>query len=96
MSAVQVADAGRAAVFFAITLYLAVFGLWLPGYVTSVGRARLVVRAYLFAAVTSAALGVLALLGLIPGADVLDRGRPRAGAVPGPERVRAVPRPGAR
>jgi O-antigen ligase len=78
MAAVQVADVQRAAVFFAITLFLALFGLWLPGYVVSWERARLVVRGYLFAAVTSACLGVLALLGTIPGHDLLtesDRSR---------------------
>ena len=74
MSSIQVADAGRAAGFFAITLYLAAFGLWLPGYVTSEGRARMIVEAYLFAAVSSALLGMLALAGVIPGAAVLTEG----------------------
>ena len=74
MSSIQVADAGRAAGFFAITLYLAAFGLWLPSYVTSEGRARLIVVAYLFAAVSSALLGMLALAGVIPGAAVLTEG----------------------
>ncbi len=79
MSSIQVADAGRAAGFFAVTLYLAAFGLWLPGYVTSEGRARLIVEAYLFAAVSSALLGMLALAGVIPGAAVLtEGGRARA------------------
>jgi hypothetical protein len=71
MSAVQVADPQRAAVYFGITVYLTIFAIWLPGYVTSVGRARLVVRAYVAAAVVSAAAAVLALLGPLPGADVL-------------------------
>ena len=79
MSSIQVADAGRAAGFFAVTLYLAAFGLWLPSYVTSEGRARLIVEAYLFAAVSSALLGMLALAGVIPGAAVLtEGGRARA------------------
>jgi hypothetical protein len=79
MSSVQVADAGRAAGFFAITLYLAAFALWLPGYVTSKGRARLILEAYLFAAVSSALLGMLALAGVVPGAAVLtEGGRARA------------------
>jgi O-antigen ligase len=79
MSSVQVADAERAAGFFAITLYLAAFALWLPGYVTSEGRARLILEAYLFAAVSSALLGMLALAGLVPGAAVLtEGGRARA------------------
>jgi O-antigen ligase len=78
MSAVQVADPGRASVFFAITLYLALLALWLPNYVVSTGRARLVVRAYLIAAVASAAIGVLALLAPVPGKELLvesDRAR---------------------
>jgi hypothetical protein len=79
MSSVQVADAERAAAFFATTLYLAAFAVWLPGYVTSEGRARLILQAYLFAAVTSALLGMLALAGVIPGAAVLtEGGRARA------------------
>ena len=79
MSSVQVADAERAAGVFAITLYLAAFALWLPGYVTSEGRARLILEAYLFAAVSSALLGMLALAGLVPGAAVLtEGGRARA------------------
>lgn len=79
MSAVQVADPERAAVYFAITLFLMVLALWLPGYLTSVRRARLLLRAYLAAAVTSAALGVVALLAPVPGAEVLaEGGRARA------------------
>jgi O-antigen ligase len=74
MSAVQVADPERAAVYFAITLYLMVLGIWLPGYLTSVGRARVLVRAYVGAAVASAGAGVLALLAPVPGADVLAAG----------------------
>lgn len=79
MSAVQVADPERAAIYFATTLYLMVLAIWLPGYVTSMGRARLLVRAYLAAAVASAALGVLALMAPVPGADVFaEAGRARA------------------
>jgi O-antigen ligase len=79
MSAVQVADPQRAVVYFGITAYLMVLGFWLPGYVTSVGRARLLVRAYVGAAVASAGAGVLALLAPVPGADVLVAdGRARA------------------
>jgi O-antigen ligase len=79
MSAVQVADPERAAVYFATTLYLMVLALWLAGYVTSVGRARLLVRAYVAAAVISAAIGVLALVAPLPGAEQLaEGGRARA------------------
>jgi O-antigen ligase len=78
MAAVQVADVERAAVFFGITLFLALFGLWLPGYVSTGERARLVVRGYLAAAVLSSCAGSLALLGAVPGYDLLtesDRAR---------------------
>jgi O-antigen ligase len=79
MSSIQVADPERAAIFFAITLYLAAFALWLPSYVTSPGRAKVVVGAYLVAAVGSALLGMLALTGALPGAAVLtEDGRARA------------------
>jgi O-antigen ligase len=71
LSAVQVADPQRAIVYFAITLYLMVFAIWLSGYVTSADRARLLVRAYLAVAVASAAAAVLALLGLGPGGSLL-------------------------
>jgi O-antigen ligase len=78
-SAIQVADPERAAVYFMITLYLMVFALWLPGYLTSAGRAQLLVRAYVAAAVISAAAGTLALIAPLPGADVLaEGGRARA------------------
>ena len=79
MSAVQVADPERAAVYFATTLYLMILAIWLPGYVTSAGRARLVVRAYIAAAVFSAAIGVLALMAPVPGAELFaEGGRARA------------------
>jgi hypothetical protein len=78
MASLQVADLGRAALFFSITLFLALFGLWMPGYVVSAGRARLVLRGYLIAAVLSSCLGVLALLHVLPAYDLLtesDRAR---------------------
>ena len=78
MASVQVADVRRAAMFFSITLFLALFGLWMPGYVVSARRARLVVRGYLAAAVFASCLGVLALFHLIPGYGLLtesDRAR---------------------
>ena len=84
---------GRAAVFFGCTLYLALFAIWLAGYVASPRGARLVVRAYLFAAVTRRCSGVLALLGAVPGRRPPDRERPCARLLPGPERLRAVPHP---
>ena len=79
LSAVQVADPQRAASYFLISVFVAVMALWLSGYVTTRGRARLLVRAYLVAAVSSAVLGVLALWTPVPGAEALaEGGRARA------------------
>jgi O-antigen ligase len=74
LSAVQVADQARAASYFLISVFVAAMALWLSGYVVTRGRARLVVRAYLVAAVSSAVLGVLALFAPVPGAEVLTQG----------------------
>jgi O-antigen ligase len=71
LSAVEVVDPGRAAFFLATTTYLVLFALWLTGYVASLERARLVVVGYLLAAVSSTALGMLALFVAVPGADLL-------------------------
>jgi O-antigen ligase len=79
VSAVEVIDPARAAGFFSITLYLAVLALWLTGYVVSSRRACVIARGYVFAAVTSALLGSLALLVAFPGAQLLlEDGRARA------------------
>lgn len=80
LSAVQVLDPLRALSFFAITLYLAALALWLLSYLNSARRARVVLRGYLFAAVTSAALAVAATVGLAPWSNVLlaDGARARA------------------
>ncbi|WP_259314665.1 O-antigen ligase family protein [Capillimicrobium parvum] len=79
ISAMQVADPQRAALFFSITMYLAIFALWLPSYVVSRPRAQLILRAYVVAAVTSAVIGVAALLALIPGAELFtESSRARA------------------
>jgi O-antigen ligase len=78
-SSVEVIDPARAAAFFSITLYLCVFALWLTDYVVSSRRAALVARAYVFAAVSSALLGSLALLVAYPGGSFfLEDGRVRA------------------
>ena len=76
-ASVDVVDANRAASFFAITLYLAIFALWFGSYVDSTPRARLVVKAYLTAAVLSAVLATLALYVQFPGHNALVIG-PRA------------------
>ena len=77
LASVELIDVGRGVTFFAITLYLAVFGLWLTAYVRSARAARVVLRAYVAAAVVSAAVAVLALVVAFPGHDVFVRG-PRA------------------
>jgi hypothetical protein len=74
LSAVQVADAELAASYLLITFFVVAVAFWLTGYAVTNGRARLVVRAYLVAAVGSAALGVLALFVPMPGAEVLTAG----------------------
>jgi hypothetical protein len=71
ISTIGAVSASRAAFFFSITLYLAVFSIWLVGYVNSPGRARLVVLAYLGGAVISALLGVMALFAPLPAENQL-------------------------
>jgi hypothetical protein len=74
LSAVEVVDPTRAAVYLTITTYLVVLGIWLSGYVGSLPRARLVTGAYLVAAAGSAALGTLAFFLPVPGKDFLVEG----------------------
>lgn len=59
-SAVEAIDPGRAGRYFFVTAYLALFAVWLTGWIDSIARARLVVRALIAGAVFSAALGSLA------------------------------------
>jgi hypothetical protein len=71
VSMIDARKAGTAITFFAITLYLSVFAVWLAAYVDSRRHARQVVKWYLVAALVSAALGVLAVLAPIPGRSSL-------------------------
>ena len=71
LASVELIDLGRAVTFFAITLYLVIFSLWLTGYVRSTQAARVVLRAYVAAAVFSAAIAVLALFVAFPGRQYL-------------------------
>src|SRR5215210_3187599 len=71
LASIGATDGARAVNFFAITLYLSVFGVWLASYVSSVSRARLVLLAYLTGAGVTAALACLALFAPFPGADAL-------------------------
>ena len=76
LSAVEVLDAPRAATFFATTVYMAVLGLWLTGWVTNDRRAKLVAGGYLFAAVAACVLGLLALFVAIPERErIVGEGR---------------------
>jgi O-antigen ligase len=74
LSLVEVVDPARAAFFVSITLYLAVFALWMTTFVNSEHRARLVLIAFLFAALLSALLGVVAVNLPVPGRSVLTFG----------------------
>jgi O-antigen ligase len=71
VSAVEVVDVERALTFFATTLYVAVFGLWVAGWVASRRRARIATGGYLVAAVVAASLGLLALFLPVPGGDLI-------------------------
>jgi O-antigen ligase len=73
VAAIDVADPVRAASFFAITLYVTIFGLWLASYVTSSDAARRITRAYVVAAVASAVLSSFALLVAFPGGHLFTR-----------------------
>ena len=59
ISAIEAIEPRQAAFFFSITLYLAVFGIWLADFVNSERRAHLVFVAYPSGAVASALIGVL-------------------------------------
>jgi O-antigen ligase len=77
IAAIDALDPARAVNYFAITLYLGVLGLWLASYVHTDRRGRLVVVAYLAAAVVSGAAASLALFVHFPGSQSLVVG-PRA------------------
>jgi O-antigen ligase len=71
LSAVEVVDVTHALVFFATTVYMIVFGLWMTGWVTNRRRAKLAMGGYLIAAVAACAMGLLALYVAIPGGDLI-------------------------
>jgi O-antigen ligase len=70
LSTVEIVDLGRAIAFLPITVFVVVFAIWLAGYASSTFRVRSLIRAYVAAAVISAALGSLALFVAIPGSEV--------------------------
>lgn len=71
VSAIDSVSAGTAITFFSITFYLALFAVWLAGYVDSRRHAKQVVVWYLAAALISATLAVLAIIAPIPGRSAL-------------------------
>src|SRR5205807_991351 len=74
-----VADSSRALRFSFITAYLVLFALWLTSWTTTRKRAAIIARTYVFAAVLSAVLGVLAVVAPIPGKTTfLEYGHTRA------------------
>jgi O-antigen ligase len=79
LSSVEAVDGVAAAIFLATTAYLVLLAAWLSGFVDSPARARLVAGAYLIAATSSAALGIVALFFAVPGRDLLlEASRARA------------------
>jgi hypothetical protein len=73
VSAIDAVDGRRAAEFLGITIYVAVFGLWLASQVTSSSVARRIARWYVVAAVASALVSTLALVAPFPGHDLFTR-----------------------
>jgi O-antigen ligase len=71
LSAVEVVDVARATTFFATTVYVAVLGLWISGWVKNPRRAKLAAGGYLFAAGAASALGLLALFMAVPGRELI-------------------------
>ena len=71
LSAVEVVDVARALTFFATTVYMAVLGLWITGWVTTRAHAKLAAGGYLFAGVAACALGLVALFVAVPGQELI-------------------------
>jgi O-antigen ligase len=66
ISLLEVTDLPRATLFLSITLYLVAFAVWLCSFVNSENRARIVVIGYVFAAATSALIGLAAVALPVP------------------------------
>ena len=62
---------GKAVFFLSVTTYLAVFGLWLAGYVDSKTRARRLVESVTIGATVTAVLAIVALFVPFPGSAEL-------------------------
>ena len=70
LSAVEVADAARAAFYLSITLYVLVFALWLAAWLDSERKAKLVARTYIVSATATAFMAVLAIIASFPGHEL--------------------------
>jgi hypothetical protein len=81
VSATEVISWEAAGRFFLISLYLALFSLWVAGYIDRPQRARALVRAYLAAALFSAVIGTAALFVPFPDHSMLVLGGKRAKAL---------------
>jgi O-antigen ligase len=71
LSVMESIDPAVAIIYLAVTIYLAVFAVWLAGYVDSARRARIIVVCWLIGAVISAAVGALAYFYPFPGWELL-------------------------
>lgn len=71
LSAIEAVSLSAAGRYMLITIYLTVFAIWLTGFLDSVARARLVVRAYVAGAVFWAAATAAALYLPLPGGEHL-------------------------
>jgi O-antigen ligase len=66
LSAMEAVDPGRAAFFMAVSFYLCAFGVWTSCYITTPGRARLLVSSLVAVGAFSAFLGSLTLFVPVP------------------------------
>jgi O-antigen ligase len=71
LSAVEVVDVPRALTFLSTTVYMAVLGLWITGWVNTRPHAKLAAGGYLFAAVAGCALGLVALFVAVLGQELI-------------------------
>jgi O-antigen ligase len=66
LSSIEAVDAGRAAFFMGVTIYLCGLGLWTASYVTTPDRARLIFKCLVWVCGLSALLGSLAIFVNVP------------------------------
>ena len=71
LSCIEAVEAGRAASFMSITIYVCLLGLWTSGYVRTVRRAHMVFVIWLCVALVSTVVATLALYASFPGSGLL-------------------------